>query len=159
MNFRDFVHPLTRKIKQSSKEAMAVKRRALTSLQRVHDLAASERRAVVANGDLTTRMKRSEIEPVEMNHGPIGFGDHEHGTLGPNQEQNVTCEQYFGPMDIGPSKKEILHDGPNTADGPSRKGSRMKATKRVSKIGPVDGDRTKSCTAEKKSNFYPNCHN
>ena len=21
------------------------------------------------------------------------------------------------------------------------------------------GDRTKSCTAEKESNFYPNCHN
>ena len=71
---------------------MSVKRRALTSLQRVHDLAASERRAAAANGDLTTRMKLSEIEPVEMNHGPNGIGDQGCGALGPYHEQNEICD-------------------------------------------------------------------
>ena len=44
-------------------------------------------------------------------------------------------------MDIGPSRKEILHDGPNAANGPctNRKGSRMEATTRVYKISPADG--------------------
>ena len=44
-------------------------------------------------------------------------------------------------MDIGPPEKEILHDGPNTTDGPStnRNGSGMEASTRVFKIWPTDG--------------------
>ena len=92
LDFLDLVHPLTEKMKQSSKEAMVVKRRALTSLQRVHDLPASERRVAEVNSDLITRMKRSEIEPVEVNHGSNGIGDQGHGVLGLNHEQNMTRE-------------------------------------------------------------------
>ena len=141
MDFLDLVHPLAGKMKQSSKEAMVVKRRALTSLQRVHDLAASERRVAAVNSDLITRMKRFEIEPVEVNHDSNGIGDQGHGVLGLNHEQNMTREEEVGPMDIGPSRKEILHVGPNAADGPStnRKRSGMEATTRVSKIRPADG--------------------
>ena len=107
-------------MKHHSSEADEVKKRALTGLQRLHDMVAIERRATTRD-DLIVRKKWSEVSDVEPTIVNQGLGEKRSVDRGPKQVTNGLDRKkaekgLIGPLVDGP---ELEIDPKNSKIGPT----------------------------------------